>query len=170
MTYLSYPLADGAFPTSSLAGARFTVVASSVLCGSNGRTRVMLNGTVVPTASSAGVVAVNRPAKRKMARMSATEADDKAPMKTVSAELVASNIMHFSWRHMCRKVFPCMHRNLTLNFKQPSYVFRSDFRSLCKINHRLHEPDDHADDHEPDDHDALQRPQQTTTTRCALLM
>jgi len=127
---------DGAFPTSSLSGARFTVVPSSVLCGSNGRTHIipMVSRGVVARVpdQNAGAGGAVRAPKRKMARDGAAVADDKSPMKCVTPELVAANLLFFSFRHCCRKIFPVVHRNLTLSFREPGYVFRSDMRSLCK--------------------------------------
>ena len=128
---------DGAFPTSSLSGARFTVVPSSVLCGSNGRVRVspLIKSGVATRGPDpvSGPVGGRVPVKRKMARDGAAVADDKSPMKAVTPELVAANLIFFSFRHMNRKLFPVIHRNLTLAFREPGYVFRSDMRSLCKL-------------------------------------
>lgn len=128
---------DGAFPTSSLSGARFAVVASSVLCGSNGQTKVLLS--IAPQQRASAVAASARAVKRKLARNGGAETDDKSPMKTITPELVTGNLVYFSWRHMCRKIFPCVHRNLTLAFKQPGYVLSTDFRSMCKIWRNLTE-------------------------------
>jgi len=125
---------DGAFPTSSLSGARYTCVASSVLCGSNGLCRIKPPVRTGPVARGPDPVvgAPRASIKRKMARDSTAAGDDKAPMKSVTPELVAENLMLFSWRFCCRKIFPVVHRNLTLSFREPGYVFRSDMRSLCK--------------------------------------
>jgi len=111
------------------------VVPSSVLCGSNGRTRmvpVVQSGVARGPDPPAGAAGAARVPKRKMARDGAAVADDKSPMKCVTPELVAANLLFFSFRHCCRKIFPVVHRNLTLSFREPGYVFRSDMRSLCK--------------------------------------
>jgi len=129
-------------PTSSLLGARFCMLASSVLCGLVGRFTMLIS----PRALRAGPAAPAAPApaaapappctkrgKRKLARDSAPEAEDKSPIKSITASLVADNLAYFSWRHMCRKIIPPVHRNLTMNYKSPGYVLRSDFRTLSRV-------------------------------------
>jgi len=121
---------DGCFPTSSLKGGRFGVIPSSVLCGSNGIFRVILGKhskqAAAPDASAG-------PLKRKLAREGLHGAEDKSPIKSISREIVLDNMAYFSWRSICRKVFPPVHRNMTLNYCAPGYVLRTDFRSLNKI-------------------------------------
>ena len=121
---------DGCFPTSSLKGGRFGVVASSVLCGSNGVFRVV-HGKRSKQAEQPDPS--TGPLKRKLAREGLHGAEDKSPIKSISREIVLDNMAYFSWRSICRKVFPPVHRNMTLNYCPPGYVLRTDFRSLNKI-------------------------------------
>ena len=137
--FMNLPLAamcgnrpDGSFPTSSLKGARFCVLASSVLCGMVGRCVMLLClGSSLPAVVTS--TPVQKATKRKLARYSVQEAEDKSPMKSITPTLVAGNLAYFSWRHMCRKIFPPVHRNMTLNYKSPGYVFRNDFRTLSRV-------------------------------------
>jgi len=184
--FMNLPLAamcgnrpDGSFPTSSLAGARFCVLASSVLCGMVGRYHVHKRpadrrppaarkdppqsargpslpdptspapfpNSPAPAATSPAPAATSpapdppalapttpsRKQKRRLARNSATEAEDKSPMKSITLSLVNNNLAYFSWRHVCRKILPPVHRNLTLNYKSPGYVLRTDFRTLSRV-------------------------------------
>jgi len=121
---------DGCFPASSLMGGRYGVLASSVLCGNNGVFMVVVGQKHVQVQTAPPA---NLPPKRKLAREGNHKSDDKAPIKGISRDIVMSNMAYFSWRHVCRRIFPPVHRNMTLNYCEPGYVLRTDFRSMNRI-------------------------------------
>ena len=110
-----------AFPSSSLEGGRYSFVHSSVMDREVGI--MFINRERRMHAASANSAA------RSMT-LETLQADDRGKIKEVDEAITETFVVHFLWRHLCRKGIPFVLRVLTTEVVREDYVHALNARRL----------------------------------------